>query len=303
MPNAVRQKKPGALHAQLKTHAEMSRRFRAVGRVGGRRATGRRLKIRLREPEGHRADVFKRILADVDQRKLDARRFGVTYRAALGGHDELVSTASVRELIAGAVEAGGGHGLTAAQVDEVNAVFDNVSRIRLPTAAVGYALSLTERMQHPTAPGTGWFAESASTASEHARHDRARRSVALDAAEEALRRPGATFEDVAAAASRAAIAYTLNEMAAPITARDVKPFSLRAGVPDDQLKDAVRTRESMKDVFVRLGGTQEPDDPGETMRGRLQRPWGQRRGQGLRSVSPPRFRPPSLRAEPAEAAV
>jgi hypothetical protein len=229
---------------------------------------------------------------------MSASWFGASYRAALAAHDELVSTSSVRELVLGMLDEHGRRALTPAQIGEIGEVVDTLSRIRLPTAIVGYALSPTDRMQHPTAAGTGLFADSSTTAAAHSFHDRARRQAVVEAMEEESAQPGASPERMLMAGARAAVAYTVNFMAAPITARNVKPFSLRAGTPDAELADPMEQRERVKSTFVALGGTQEPDIPGETDEERRGRPWS--RGQrGVRAVSPARG-PRSALQEPDE---
>jgi hypothetical protein len=298
---------PGALATRrrrsattLPTHAELSRGFRILGAAGARRATGRRVLVRVPEPLGHRGDIFERIVAEALTRKVTAKRFNAVYRAALDAHDEVLSTSSVREMVFGSLEEHTKRPLSAKQIGEINEVIDNVSRARLPTNYVGYSVSKTERMQHPTSPGAGLFAESSETASGHAMHDRARRSSALDAAGGELRKnPSATYEQLARAATRAAIAYTLNDMAAPATAEDVKPFSRVASRPDSALTKSVQAREDLKAAFVKLGGVQEVEAPGATPQSRLSRRWAQRRGAKLRTVSPPRLPRSALTPTPA----
>ena len=182
--------------------------------------------------------------------------------------------------------------LSASEVGEVNRILNNISRIRMPTAIVGYATSNPfDRMQHPTNALGAFFADPGMTASAHSQHDVARKARFLDAVDDEIKsNPHWTFESAINAGAREAIAYTLKEMAAPITAADVRPHALAAASPAPQLTEAVRQREGMKSYFTQLGGAQEPADPLEvTADDRLSRRWTQRRGTGARSVSPSRF--------------
>jgi hypothetical protein len=195
------------------------------------------------------------------------------------------STSTVREIVFGILEGHKKMRLTASEVANVDRVLDNVSLNRLPTELVGYSTG-KESMQHPTSPGGGYFADATMTASEHARHDLARKARFIDAVVNEMKtNPKGTLEDFINAGLREAIAYTLNEMAAPITAADIKPHSLKKNVPDDQLKDAVEKRERLKKNLVALGGVQEPADPLVEANALLTRDWILRRGKGLRSAS------------------
>lgn len=279
----------------FETHRRMDPAFRELARTTAPRSTGRASKEQLRDPVGHKNDMFKQIL-ELDRLSKDLRKiFGETYRRALAGHDEILSTSSVRELMVGVLEAHKASPLSGAQLTEINALFNDVSRVRLPTWMVGYAVSSKLVMQHPSPAGAGAFAEGSQTATAHSRDDRMRRNVALQAAKEEAAKPGATLVEVVRAALRAAIAYTLNDMMAPATARDVEPHILQR-TTKAQRDEQARAREAvLKGALVRLGGQVEDSAEGGTFEEARGRGWRERQGKNLRSGSPVRF-PPQLDA-------
>jgi hypothetical protein len=250
--------------------------------------------LTLKNPAAHRQNYFSLLIEELKKQYGDsiaAERFNARYRALLDHHDELVSTSTVREIVFGILEGHKQATLSSSEVAEVNRVLDNISRIRMPTAIVGYATANPlDRMQHPTNVLVAFFADPAMTASAHSQHDVARKARFVNAMDEEIgTNQHWTFESAINAGAREAIAYTLNEMAAPITATDVRPHALAGARPTAQLTDAVRQRESMKSYFTQLGGLQEPANPLEvTADERLSRRWTPRRGTGARSVSPSR---------------
>ena len=168
----------------------------------------------------------------------------------------------------------------------MNDVFNNISRVRIPTRFSGYAIQ-GEAMQHPTAPGAGYFADASATSRQHAEMDRARRQEVTTAMEEEISRPGSDMESIANAGLRRAITFTLNEFTAPLSASDVEPFLRRRNAPKSVVDQQLRIREEMKSIAVRLGATQEADH-GATPARRRGRSWTRRRGRRKRDVSPPR---------------
>lgn len=285
---AKKSKKSGVKSGAGKVnHPSLNTMAREFGRLASHRVPKGGV-FRLKNPPAHRENYFADLIEELNKTKADAitaGKFNDRYRELLDHHDELVSTSTIREIVFGILEGHKKKPLSADEVAEVDRVLDNVSRIRLPTELVGYSTS-AESMQHPTSPGAGYFANDHDTRAKHYQHDLARKCRFLDAVDHEIKtNQHWTLESAINAGVREAIAYTLNEMAAPITAADIKPHSLKKNVLDAELTPDVRLREDMKTHFVALGGLQESSKGPP----RLNRPWTQRRGNALRSVSPPRF--------------
>ena len=234
--------------------------------------------VMLTNPKPHRPDFFLEILKSSKMARISPAKFGTSYRLRWDAQDELLSTSSVRELMMSVVEKHHIQPLSADEIQRVNKVFNNISRVRLPTRFSGYALSSTDKMQHPTESGQGYFADSAKTMQRHYELDLQRKARVFEAMEEALKQPKCSFESVMYAGLREAIAFTLNDFTAPITAKDVNPFALKGRTASKTEQDEqVLSREKIKGYFVLLGGRQESGqvDPA--------RPWRDRPGKRLRS--------------------
>jgi hypothetical protein len=202
--------------------------------------------------------------------------------------DELVSTSSARDLLKGILD-NTSTSLNSQPQERLIELMDDISKIRMPTKFVGYALSSTDRMQHPTNKAEAMFEDPGKTARRHSELDRRRRQAVVEGMEAELE-GNWTPESVASAGIRAAIAFTLNEMAAPIIAANVRPHALAGGgdgndYTEDEIAQ-VQAREHMKAIYVGLGGTQDPTPAGMDKNAQRGRPWN-RRG-GARSVSPAR---------------
>jgi len=274
--------------SKKRSHRTLNSEFRALGRDMRGQITKagkkqKKPKILIINPEDHRSDFFLKIIHDADQEKrFKADNFGGKYRRAWDAQDELLSTSSVRELMHGVLE--NKTQMSADQTDVANSIFNRISRVRLSTRFSGYALSSTDRMQHPTASGQGLFAESKETMRRHNALDLERKDRVQTAMRTEMGKAGATIDSVANAGLREAIAFTLNEFTAPITASDVKPHALKGKTASAALlTEQLREREEAKAIFVTLGGKQEA---GPVNRGRA---WGQRQGKRIRDVSPPRL--------------
>lgn len=283
MPNG--KKKPNKKSAGKRSHRALNSELRALGAALRYPlvALGKHALKPLTVAGKAKPDFFLQIKAS---KAITSERFGRDYRDLLKRHDELLSTSSVRELMLGVLTAK--KPLSGPELEAFNRLFNLVSDVRLPTNFSGYALSASDKMQHPTAPGTGYFADSTKTMSRHNELDRQRKQHVTDEMQDALKKPDATPDSVIGAGLRAAIAFTLNEFTAPITASDVRPHALRGKAKEAELDEQVRARETVKSWFVKLGGEQESDG-GKSAADRRRRPWGPRRGQNKRSVSPPRF--------------
>lgn len=276
---------PGIVKGKY-THAKLASRQRKLGR-GLRTGIGAFHKHILKNPTGHKDGFLLKVLANQDILK-DNKKFGPQFRRLMPYHDELLSTASVHEVTGGLLEAAAANPFKPAEQAAANTLFDTMSRVRIPTKYVGYNLGGKDFMQHPTAPGSGYFADSDQTesAQAHSMHDLYRRGRATEAME-AAKSAGGNVPDVVHAGIREAIAYTLNEMAAPVTASDVQPHAKKGGAPATAQMEQVIAREKLKKAFVLLGGTQEANDAANPLD--PARPWSHRRGLLKRTVSAARL--------------
>lgn len=254
-------------------------------------ALGQKLKVSkgsvpaLPDLPGHRKAFFAKIEAKPDV-FLGNVKFGSYYRSVFPYMDEILATAATREYLAGYFEAE-----PDSEGERKNAknLFENLSkRSRVPTHIIGYATA-TERMQHPTSIDDAVFADHNDTASAHKWLDRERKLVAVIAGENESNEKGATKETVLKAMLAAAAVFTLNYMAAPATAKDIRPFGLRTkGEKIDDLTDYVWEREQIKHLALSLGATEADEIPDERGRGRLKRRWDEP-GKDKREVSPARL--------------
>lgn len=275
-----------------RSHFELTKALRGVGKTMGVRRVYKKRKVRLRvkpNPE-HKDDFFRAIFekyGTLDIKKLKNTSFGGRYRKIWDAQDELLSTSSVRELMKGVLEAHQQSALSDKAIENLNTVFNNISRVRIPTKYSGYAIK-GEKMQHPTAAGEGYFAEASATSRQHSEMDRARRQAVTEEMEAEIKKKGATLESIANAGLRRAITFTLNEFTAPLSASDVQPYAKKGKAPKSKIDEQLQTREYLKAVAVNLGATQESDN-GASAATRRGRSWTRRRNKGKRDVSPPRF--------------
>lgn len=269
-------------------NAEFDRRFRALG---GRFDVSSGPVHALPHVDGHRdgffADIAGRLPHDYEA---VLGRFGTFYRSGVApGMDEILPTSAVREYMRGYFE-----NLPSDPGARANAaiLFENISKLsRFPTHVIGYATATpTEVMQHPTGRDKGVFKTGGGNL--HNALDRERKQVALEAGEEEAKNPAATKKSVLEAMLRAAAVFTLNYMAAPASASDVRPFGLRTSYrtyDDPKIRKWVGVRERIKDLAIALGATFAPDIADQTGRGRAEHPW-QEAGKDMRRVSPSRLR-------------
>lgn len=200
---------------------------------------------------------------------LGSASHGSAWRGIELGMDELVSTATVRELLNGIMsaflsgagqlqgqqKARGGRGQSGQlqQAKEaIGRVYDQFSSLRVQTEYVGYS-SHYGSMQHPTSEGGGLFIGSKEQG-PHGTLDRQRRACVTQAMEDKWTQSG-DFESAAKEGMRVAITFTLNEMMAPITAENVQKHAaqgLNSG--DRALLDQVQVREKLKELCRREYG-------------------------------------------------
>jgi RHS repeat-associated protein len=277
---AIKGKGKGKGAGTKNTHVVLNRRFKMLG--GGVRKNFMKngtFTVVIPNPSGHKPNFLAKII--MDKSKLTPKKWGGFYRALHDEQDELVSTSSVREFVAGVLE---GKPLTVTEQTTFNSVLNVVSSVRFPTKWSGYANSLaltgSSRMQHPTSPGSGiWRASIKSgEGNPHSELDRQRKEEVLAAMQQETVKNGSTLDSVLKAALVRGIAFTLNEFTAPATAKDQYAVS---SIAQKEKDDQVDAREQLKAVAVSLGGIQ--DVAADTSRGR---DWGNR--QGLRSLSPSR---------------
>lgn len=272
------------------THAKLNKRFNAMGQALGKGVMKKTVNVKIKAPSGHKDGFFRRT-ADAAKaagmaHTFRKKPFGNRYRMVLDEHDELVSTASVRELYMGVLASHGGAAMPADRLNRLNEIFDMVSQVRLPTRYSGFARGPgpADRMQHPTAAGGGMFADSADTMAAHNALDLRRRAAVIEAAE-AAKAGGESVEGIAKAMVRRAISFTLNEFTAPMSASDIKPF-IAAAKYGPNWHQQVQLRERLKEVMVQFGGDQQAAPAAQHTYGRA---WGNRKDR--RDVSPPRVKP------------
>ena len=263
------------------THTSLESRIRSVSRDITDRSsdsTPRTSKIPI--PFGHKKGSVRVIMQK--NIRSSKKKFGSDYRKLQDNHDELVSTSTVREMMTAVTDTMESINLSRDKIGELDSLFDEISRVRLPTRFSGYSLQ-DDRMQHPTGGGKGYFADPKATAARHYELDLKRKEAVVTAMEDAAK-AGATGTEIVHAGIREGIVFTLNEFTAPITAADVKPFSRVSNVPDTQLMEQVEAREQLKIILQKIGGTVEKGPKG------MSRPWASRRAQPgnerKRSASP-----------------
>ncbi|MFX4221545.1 MAG: hypothetical protein ACMVO3_11560 [Thalassobaculum sp.] len=204
------------------------------------------------------------------------------YRRYWNKMDETFSTSSMVDFMEGAINACEMEDIHGPTVELMSEVLEILSSLRIPTRFSGYSIQTKfkegtkiEVMQHPTGDGgRGVFGRSeGDAASAHTLLDRERQEYVLETLEEALEE-GVDAGEVVCRVGRACIEFTLREFTAPITSKDVRPFSRRMGqsfTGEDFAQ--LGARERLKQIYSELGG--KIDDPvlGETEEGSLARPW------------------------------
>lgn len=276
---------------KVPSHKELGDCLRVIGGKVARQLAGNYKALGLDASPDLKLRYLEKILADLDagRKPFKSDTFGGMYRGLWKEQDELFSTSTARELLQG-ILAHTGTSLDAGVQRRLVELMDDFSKVRMPTKYVGFALS-TDRMQHPTNKEEAMFADPGKTARRHSELDRRRRWAVVEDMKAAVGETGWTPETVAQAGIRAAIAFTLNEMAAPIIASNVRPHALAGGkagtaYSDDEIRQ-VQAREHLKKIYVGLGGKQDAlpaDADEEEERGRA---W-TRQGKRASSVSPAR---------------
>lgn len=224
------------------THDDLSDKFVSIGQVMASRPVGT-FRYRIEPGSRYREGVVESLLRDAAARK-DTGRFGGDYRRVQKAQDELVSTSSVRELMAGVQKDGP---ISQKQLKALTPVFEEISKLRFPTAFSGFSLNGI-MLQHPTRKGAGIF--SIRTGLHNAR-DLARGREVCEAMGKTAKNPKATAFEIAEAGMLASIAYTLNEFTGPAAARNMT--NLLAKDPK-RIEAQTVARETLKTIFKGLGG-------------------------------------------------
>ena len=236
--------------------------------------------------------VKSRALGKKGPLKLTSKGFGDQYRALLPNQDELFSTATTRAFKQGILNADHAGKLSIADENLIVQTLEVMSQVRVSTKFVGYSTQ-GGSMQHPTADGTGLFADATGDpASLHAQLDAARSEQVTGEMTAASKVKGANAQTIAYAGLRRAISFTLNEMMAPILASDVRKFSLRglkSGPASTSEANQMAAREELKAIYVKLGGTLRvaTSASGGNRRGRA---WALSQGKNFPDPSPERNR-------------
>jgi len=257
-------------------HDLLSAEFRDIGRLVAGRAVSatapQELDLRHEKHTKFRAEYLTHHDAKVPKHQVDGENkefadwFDDRYRKDLDGHDEALSTSSVRSLVLGVRDHIAEHGpLSPAKQKEILTLLDSVSRARLPTKQVGMMFGPDDprNVQHP-GPVSVLAARSGEN---HGTHDLERRRLAAAAARGAIDDdPNWTAETAIHGALAAAMSYTVNDMAASPTAGDVLPHMLVRHHPRevalDELEVSNDNRERFKAALGKLGPRQEVgDDP------------------------------------------
>lgn len=227
-------------------------------------------------PEALKALFLDKAVDEATGKLVKQDAFDSRYRGAMKKQDELFSTASTRNFVDGLLGAS-----TRSQIaDDVWArwteMVDLISALRIPTKYSGFSTSAGV-MQHPTGLGEGYFS-ALKVDGPHGRYDSERvkyigRALEISiAAGESL---GARFF----AAVRAALEFSLNYFTAPVTASNVKPFSTKSAVAQDDpsMQDQLESRERIKEIYVKFGGNLRNLSSGvtETPEESWDRPWQQ----------------------------
>lgn len=250
---------------------------------------------RFTNPRGGQKASLDKLQYTKSRKPRSTRSFNRTYRGFNKRTDELVSTSSIRGLVEGMLEkAGYGKAKNAAfhktKFDtDIDAIVKFFSQIRVPTEFVGYSF-FDEAMQHPTRRSHAVFTDpkGSESSSLHYYADLDRRSYINDAFDQEIAK-GSDLIDIILAGARAAIEFTLNDMMAPLRARNVfnhtklYKSSLSRKIEADIADNQMAWREWLKHVYItHLKGKLQARPPGETPQRSLKRRWPKNKGKRRR---------------------
>ena len=247
------------IYPDAPSYSQLKPRFRKIGEQLAQRVVGTD-DLELKSGQDYSKNsltTLENLLKKAEDSPDFHQKFGTKYREIQSGQDELVSTASVREMMIGArtwIKNNNPLDPTAQdrKCEQLAAVFEVLSMVRFPTVWTGYSVS-DGVMQHPTSAEGGIFADGLT--GPHNRLDRARAAAVADECESELRNPNATAHDIVKAAIRAATGFTLNEFVAPAAAKNVFTFS-RAMTPQEASQQT-QNRDLLKKIHVKADGSQD----------------------------------------------
>lgn len=255
------------------SHLTLNKRFREIGEKLADLPVGTELP-ELKAGKGYRADKLEKVLSDETLAKA-APDFGRAFRDVHPGQDEIVSTASFRELSRGLLL--DKTKMPTAKRKQVVKSLDEVSKLRLPTSSSGMATK-ERTFQHPTNEEEAVFATNAGSGSTHAQLDLRRRAEVADGMEAALAKPGATINSVLGEGIKSGVAFELNEFTGPASSSSMDGRTRTKAVK--RRREQTEEREHLKGIGVAYGATQEAGDTDMT---RSYRP------RSERALSPRRF--------------
>lgn len=255
------------------THVVLNKRFREIGEKLADLPVGTELP-ETKAGKGYRADKLESVLSEETLSK-SASAFGRAYRDVHPNQDEIVSTASFRELSRGLLL--DKKKMPTAKRKRVVKSLDEVSKLRLPTASTGMATK-ERTFQHPTNEDEAVFAANAGSGSTHAQLDLRRREEVADGMEAALAKPGATINSVLSEGIRSGISFELNEFTGPASSSSMDGRTRTKAVK--RRREQTEERDLLKAIGVAHGATQEAGAADMT---RSYRP------RAERALSPPRF--------------
>lgn len=252
------------------THTQLNTYFKTLGKQMSKKVASKNQNLQLK----YKVTVTEYTLLEA-QSKLE-KNWGAFYRTRSVAMDELMSTATIRDVIKGLTK---GDKLSPAGIKLLTERLNDISRVRLPTRYVGYAFKTppaTEpEVQHPTAEGTGFWLGGKKQGAHYSLDLKRRRAVYAAMQDEVTN--GKTAQAVLRTGLLRSMTFTLNEFMAPATASNVKTTVTDSA---EKLKQ-VTLREKLKNDAVGLGAPRSAGT--DTSRSR---PWERRIGS--REISPER---------------
>lgn len=176
----------------LREHDQLDKAFEAIGKTLAQKATAGDRGLGVPRPSGLRPHILRDVVLESRSSRLvpNKDKFGGRWRKALDHHDEIVSTSSVYAMVRGIVDYDlNVKTIGAAELDHLDALFDDMSSLRIPTHEVGFATP-AEQGNHLTNDSIAVFADSHSSASAswHNLADLKRRNNLANAMEKATKK-------------------------------------------------------------------------------------------------------------------
>lgn len=232
------------------SHTSLNKRFHDVGEKLAELPVGEDLP-ELKAGKGYREDKLEKVLSDEVLAK-SAPAFGRAFRDVQPNMDEIVSTASFRELSRGMLL--GKKKMPADKRKRLRRSLNEVSKLRLPTASSGMATK-ERTFQHPTNEEEAVFAANSGSGKTHAELDLRRRAEVVEGMERALAMPGATANSVLREGMSSAIGFELNEFTGPASATSMDGRTREKAVK--RRREQTAERDHLKPIHRAYGGKQE----------------------------------------------